>query len=757
MKHPGAALSQAPSILCPLLALALLAPALAAQQTAQHAAQQSTRPLTVEDIYAHGSLLGNPPRGLTWSPDGKHLTYLDGGEMVDLDPGSGKPHVLVSHAKIAMLSNHDISERERDHRARYGQASYIWAPDSSHLLFDSNGRLWLYDLSNGIGLQIAYAGQASGDDPKFSPGGKAISFIRDHALAVVHLRDPGSPTRVLAPAQTSSTRNGQVDWVYEEELDVRSNYFWSPDSKSIAYLQMNEAQIPLYPITDWVPTHPTVYMQRYPQPGDPNPAVRVGVVSAGGGRTQWMHIPIQEGQDYIPRFGWVDRHTLWIETLTRDHQHQTIYFADAHSGDAHPVLEISDDKFLPENYDVSVADGAIILSNWAGGHNHIYLYSYDADNPQSTAKATLVRQLTSGDFDVAKIYRVDHARKLIDYSSNEGNPLQQQIWQVSFAGQRTQLTSSAGTHDATFAPAVAASPVASAFVDRFSTRMRPPTQAVCTVGHGCRVFWQSHALDAFGLRPPIPLEVKARDGSTLYATLLLPAGASSPASVPLILNPYGGPGPQEVADKWAAGLLFDEVLAQHGFAVLHADNRGTGMRGRALAQAAYHNFGPVQLEDQLTVLDDVLAKYPELDPKRLGWWGWSWGGTFTLYAMTHSSRFRAGVAVAPVTDWRDYDSIYTERYLGLPAEDPDAYKDFSVVNSAANLKGRLLLVHGTGDDNVHMENTIQFIQKLIEAQIPYDLQLYPRKTHSIAGPIDRTHLYTRILAHFEQYLMPPVQ
>ncbi len=162
------------------------------------------------------------------------------------------------------------------------------------------------------------------------------------------------------------------------------------------------------------------------------------------------------------------------------------------------------------------------------------------------------------------------------------------------------------------------------------------------------------------------------------------------------------------------------------------------MRGRDFAQAAYHNFGPVQLEDQLTVLDAALAKYPQLDKKRLGWWGWSWGGTFTLYALSHSDRFRAGVAVAPVTDWHNYDSIYTERYMSEPADFADGYKDFSVVNSAGKLHGRLLLVHGTGDDNVHMENSIQFIQQLIEAQIPYDLQIYPRKTHSIAGPDVRT-------------------
>ena len=353
--------------------------------------------------------------------------------------------------------------------------------------------------------------------------------------------------------------------------------------------------------------------------------------------------------------------------------------------------------------------------------------------------------------------RVDLKDKFIDYSSNEGDPLGRQLWQVSFDGARKQLTTAPGFHEGSFAPSGAA------FIDGHSSLAFPPTLSLCQSAEKCNVFWQTHAIDAYHLHPPERIEVKAHDGETLYATLLLPQGANmsatAAASVPLILNPYGGPGVQTVQDRWGQSgeynSLFDELLTQHGFAVLHTDNRGMGSRGRNFAQASYRNFGPVQLEDQLTVLDAVLQKYPQLDGKRLGWWGWSWGGTFTLYAMTHSDRFRAGIAVAPVTDWRNYDSIYTERYLGLPLESAAAYNDDSVINSAANLKGRLLLVHGTGDDNVHIENTIQFVQKLIEANLPYDLQIYPRKTHSIAGADVRTHLYTRILAHFEQYLMPP--
>jgi len=712
-------------------------------------AQAPAKPLTVEAIYAHGPLIGQPPDGLMWSPDAKHLTYLDGGELVDLDPATGKAHVLVSRAKLASLSGASASETDRDHRDRYKMASYLWAPDSAHLLFDSNGRLWLYDLHNGTGVQVGFSGSASGDDPKFSPNGEFVSFIRDHGLAMVRLKDPGMSAAILASSPNQPVLNGEVDWVYEEELEVRSNYFWSPDSKSVAFLQMNEGNVPQYPITDWIPTHATVDQQRYPQPGDANPDVRVGVVNAGGGKTVWVKLPIQAGQDYIPRFGWVDQKTLWIETLTRDHKHRDLYFAEAANGQAHPVVQLSDDKFIDDGYDVTVGAGSIVLTNWTDGHNQLYLYSYDEHKPLD-GMARLERQLTKGEFEVGDVLRVDPAAKIVDYASNEGNVLEQQLWQVGFDGEHKQLSAGPGVHAGNFAPA------GDAFVDRQSTRMDPPTLRLCQSAGKCNVFWTTNAMDAYHLRAPEQLEVKAHDGTTLYATLLLPEGVTSAATVPLIVNPYGGPGPETVENRWGDGLLFDELLAQHGFAVLHADNRGSGMRGRDFAQAAYHNFGPVQLEDQLTVMDAALDKYPQLDKKRLGWWGWSWGGTFTLYALTHSDRFRAGVAVAPVTDWHNYDSIYTERYMSVPAEFPTGYRDFSVVNSAANLKGRLLLVHGTGDDNVHIENSVQFVQKLIEAEIPYDLQIYPRKTHSIAGPDVRIHLFNRILAQFETYLKPPV-
>jgi dipeptidyl-peptidase 4 len=706
------------------------------------------RPVAIEDIYPQQQAT-RPPQGIAWSPDGARLSYIgDKGDLMTAEDGRGISQVLVDRDKMNALNAATTSEHDRNNRARYHQASYIWVPDSKHVVFDSGGQLWFFDLATKTGVEVATTGAGSGDDPKFSPDGAYLSYLRDHNIYVRKLRD-NNPASRLTDSQAGTLLDGDVDWVYEEELDVRSNYFWSPDSRRLAYLQMNESSVPEYPIEDWIPTHATVDRQRYPQPGDPNPTVRLGVVGANGGKTKWINLPIDNGNDYIPRFGWLNAKTLWIETLTRDHKKMTLYFADLSTDGLKPVLTSTDDKFLDESYDLTFFASNFLLTSWRDGHNHIYLYSFDEANPLA-AEANLVRQLTSGNWEVSEISAVNQVTRTVYYLSNEGDPRQQQIWAVGLNGEgKHQVSRSGEWHEPVF------SPNANFFADTISSSMTPPMVDLCSRQTDCQTIWKAPPVDVL-LTPPLDLEFKAADGATtLYGRLVLPPGKTA-ASVPLIVNPYGGPHAQTVTGKWnVRERLFDQVLVQSGFAVLHVDNRGMGGRGRDFAQAAYHDFGPVQLGDQIAALDETLRAYPELDAKRLGWWGWSWGGTFALYALTHSDRFRAGVAVAPVTDWQNYDSIYTERYLGLPVANADGYRDDSVVNSAVNLKGRLLLIQGTGDDNVHFENSIQFIQQLIDADLPYDLQLYPRKTHGIEGAEATTHLFTRIPAHFELYLKQP--
>jgi dipeptidyl-peptidase 4 len=728
-------------------------------------ATQTTPPATTDPAIrtveqANKNLTGTPPQGAAWSPDGKRLTYLASdddttgkpGDIVQIDPTTGHASILATADQLSKLTSADVNEKDSDHRARYGMSSYIWAADSKHLLLDNGGKLWLYDIAAGTGSLIVDTHEGSGDDPKFSPDAANVSYLHNHNLYVHPVAATGKET-ALTSTTPDTLLNGEVDWVYLEELDVRSNYFWSPDSRSIAYLQMDEAKVPQYPITDWIPTHATIDNQRYPQPGDPNPAVRVGIVSAKGGKTRFIEVPFSPNNDYIPRFGWVDANTIYLEVLTRDQQHLNLYFADTHSGKTRLVYTDTDSKYLDFSSDLHILPhGRFLLTSWRDGHTHLYLYSFDEHNPLAT-DAALIHQLTQGNYEVEDVENIDDKSQTVFFTSNEGSPLQNNLWSIKLDGTfKQKLTTGEGFHYTLI------SPDGAHFTDLYSNSTTPPVASLCAIvatanAQSCSVIWHSKpTVAATGVTHTV-VTVTAADGVTkLYGDLTLPTSTTA-ASIPLILNPYNGPTPtSSILNAWG-GQAFNEVLAQHGFAVLDVDSRGTGGRGRDFQQAAYRNFGPVQLSDQLAALDQILARYPQLDAKRIGWWGWSWGGTFTLYAMTHTDRIRAGVAVAPVTDWRNYDSIYTERYLGIPNADPtNVYTIDSPVTSAAKLKGRLLIAQGTGDDNVHMANTIQFIQPLIDAGIPYDLQLFPRKTHSIAGPTARNELFNRILWQFETYL-----
>ncbi|HLG78634.1 MAG TPA: DPP IV N-terminal domain-containing protein, partial [Ktedonobacteraceae bacterium] len=359
----------------------------------------------MSDIFTGRISIGHPPGEMSWSPDGKRAIYIgDHGDMMQMDATTGKTSKLLDHEKLAPIMNVQLNEKDRDHRGRYGEPDYIWAPDSRHLLFDTNGTLWLYDLESATGTEVGQTGQGSGDDPKFSPNGQYISYLHDHNIYVSR---PSGQATAITNTHESTLLNGEVDWVYLEELDVRSNYFWSPDSRQIAYLQMDEASVPQYPIVDWIPTHASVDEQRYPQPGDPNPGVRVGVVSASGGKTTWIKVPFDQGNDYIPRFGWIDPHVVWIEVLTRDHKHLNLYFADTRTGDSRLVLAQNDDKFFDEAYDVHFfAPGEFLITSWRDGHTHIYRYTYVASNPLGS-EAQLAGELERGDYEVGSIKSID--------------------------------------------------------------------------------------------------------------------------------------------------------------------------------------------------------------------------------------------------------------------------------------------------------------------------------------------------------------
>ncbi len=721
-------------------------------------AQSTTPPkqLTIDAIFSEGGLTGRAPETVKWSPDGTKVSFVqrddsgEHGELWYVDTTTGEKKVLVSESKLAQLSpplSKIKDEREKERVTRYHVAAYLWSPDSKHLLFDSQGQLWYFDLDTGTGVQLTSSADPS-DDPKFSPDGKRLAYVRKHNVYVHPVSGEGE-TQVTRDESQDKDKdkdksdkedtilNGEVDWVYAEELSVRSNYFWSPEGRDILYLQMDETRVPTYPIVDWMPTHPHVDAEKYPKAGDPNPVVRLGVVGSGGGKTRWIKLTDDE-DTYVPRFGWIREGWAWAEVLNRKQDTMDLYFIETKSGKARKVLtESVPDAWVnvDDNFRILKSGDRFLWTSWRDGHTHIYLYSFDKQD-LSRADVKLERQVESGDYEVLEIGGVDEQSGTVYFSANKGDPRRVQLFSAKLDGSGMQaLSTEEGSTTGDF------SDDAKHYVETHSDTLQTPRLSVCAIGGSCQKIWEAHDVADYNLVAPKYLEFKADDGTTLYGSLTLPPNVDSNQKLPLIVYVYGGPAGQTVRKAWGGTTeLFHQMLVKEGFAIFTVDNRGTPNRGKKFSAALRGQFGGVELKDQLSALDQLEPQFPQLDPTRVAFWGWSNGGSMTLYGLTHSSRFKAGISVAPVTSQRNYDSIYTERYMGLPKDNARGYDD-SIVSAAGNLHGSLFLAHGTSDDNVHFQNTVQMTDALIKAGKVFRLMIYPNKTHGISGTAARTHLF----------------
>ena len=730
--------------------------ALLLSSTAQ-AQTSAPKRLTIEQIFAEGGITGRAPETVKWSPDGTKVSFVqrddtgEHGELWYVDITTGEKKVLVSEIKLAQLAPpasriHD--EREKERLTRYHVAAYNWSPDSKHLLFDSQGQLWYYSLDTGTAVQLTSSPDPS-EDPKFSPDGKRLAYVRKHNLFVRSVSEDGGEHALtrdekekakaadLIPGTEADILNGEVDWVYAEELAVRSNYFWSPEGHDVLFLRMDETRVPTYPITDWLPIHPRVDLEKYPKAGDPNPVVRLGVVGGNGGKVRWIKLT-DDDDIYIPRFGWIREDWAWAEVLNRWQDEMDLYFIDTKSGRSRKVLtESAPGAWVNVNDDFRIlkSGSRFLWTSWRDGHTHIYLYSFTAPLPLST-DAKVERELESGDYEVIEVSGVDEKSGTVYFIANKDDPRQQRLFSVNLDGTGMQsLSPEPGSYAATFADD------GSHFVQTHSATLMPPQISVCATGGVCQKIWEGRSIADYAPIAPQSLQFKADDGTVLYGYLILPRNSDPGQKIPLIVHIYGGPAGQTVENTWGGtNALFHQLLANEGFAIFSVDNRGTPNRGKKFSTATRRQSGGVELKDQLAALDQLFPQFPQLDPTRTAIWGWSNGGSMTLYALTHSDRFKAGISVAPVTNWRDYDSIYTERYMSLPKDNPSGYDD-SIVSAAGNLNGSLLLVHGTSDDNVHVQNSIQMVDALIKAGKQFRLMMYPNKTHGIAGPAARTQLF----------------
>jgi len=741
---------------CGLLACALLR--FAGPLRIESAAAQQTgggqNQLTVERIYSAPSLSGRVLRDTVWSSDGKQLSYLDNGsggpEIWGVDAASGQRHVLVDARHLRDVLLPPASRGQQTGLGRLSPPQYLWAPGGQALLFISARELFWYELKSGSAKKLfgeaegkASAGEAADiDDAKISPDGHWVSFLRNHDLWVVSVA--GGEPRQLTRGGSEELRNGELDWVYPEELDLETAYWWAPDSSKIALLRLDESAVEKYPLVNELSYGGALTEERFPAAGSPNPVARVGVVDAMGGDVRWM----DTGSDpsaLLARVRWLpDSRRVAIERLNRVQNHLELLFADAASGKCETVLTEQDKYWINLSDDLHfMADGRRFLwSSERSGFRHLYLY--DISGKQTA-------QITRGDWEIENVANVDEQGQAVYFTSTQKSPIERQFYRVALGGgEPVELTHDHGTHEVSMAPD------GKHFLDTYSTAMTPPEQRLYNADGSIVATLEENKVAELGtyhFQPVEFLTVPGADGTPLDAAMIKPEGFDARRKYPVIVHLYGGPHGQEVRDAWeGSNLLWHELMAEKGFVIFIVDNRGTAGRGHNFETPIYHHFGSVELADQLAGVK-WLSSQPYIDSSRVGIWGWSFGGYMTCVAMLRGGGiFKAGFAGAPVTDWRRYDTIYTERYMGTPQENAEGYRDSSPVNYASGLEGKLLVAHATGDDNVHFSNSVALAEKFVEAQKYAEFLIYADRGHGISDSAARIHVFNRATQFFVENL-----
>jgi dipeptidyl-peptidase-4 len=708
-------------------------------------AQPPTRgkEFTINDIFVAGKFSTRSVRGVQWIGSGKAFSYLETDSSTKrtnvwkYDVASGKRSTIVDATALVL--------KQGDEPLRI--QNYKWSPDERTILFTgtlasrgtkSGGQAYLYDLTSKKFTQLT-----NSDEEqlifKYSPDGRKVGFVRANNLFVVDLAS-GKETQLTFDGK-EHVLNGHFDWVYEEEFGIIEGWHWSPDSKSIAYWQLDENRVPEFPIIDFLPLHQEVNRMRYPKAGDPNSIVRIGIVSIERATTVWADIgaPFDSTQDvYIPRVAWTnDPNILAVQRLNRHQTNLDLLFVDARTGASRVVLTESDTACIHVNGGslrfLSNPNSFIWLSE-RDGFWHIFLYRMDG---------TLERQLTQGKWEVDQVIGFDERRGIAYFTANIASPTESELYSVKLDGTGfRRVTKEKGSHS------INMSPDCSTFLDTYSNANTPPVttlrsmdgSVVRTVQDGTPA-----ALSEYQISQKTFFTFTTSDGVELNGWMIKPPDFDPSTKYSVLLYVYGGPGSQTVLNAWDGGYFaWNQLLAQKGYILVSIDNRGTGARGRAFRISTYKHLGKWETHDQIEGVN-YLSTLPYVDATRIGMWGWSYGGYMTLMALTDASDvFKVGVSVAPVTHWKFYDTIYTVRYMLTPAENSDGYEESAPVKRAGNLRGRLLLIHGTADDNVHWQNSVTMVDRLIKEGKQFETAFYPGGMHGIGGGNVRAQLFTKI-------------
>ena len=710
-------------------------------------AAQRGSDLTVDAI-THGAFTGARMPDPQWLADGS--AYLD---LRPVAGGGGGSEIVRVNAVTGATTVAATAQALSSNGTPLTVESIVTARDGGKvLLFHSSVRVWrqntrgVYDVLDVASGKVTPLSTAPGLQlfAKFSPDGRRVAFGRANNLFVTDLTT--REERALTNDGSDTITNGTSDWVYEEELSIRDAFRWSPDSKRLAFWRFDQSPIPVFPMLDELSEQAKMIPLRYPRPGAPNSKVTVGVVDADTRATTWLHTGDGE---YIAAMAWAGPDSLVVQRMPRTQNRIDLLMLSAASGDGRTVLTERDSAWVDIDEETPrwVANGTMFL--WASersGWRQYYLYKRDG---------SLVRRVTRDGIDISSLAGVDEKRGFIYALAAAPTPMQRQLFRYPLkGGAEMRVTTEPGTHH------VHISPDGGAMVDLASSAQFPNAATLVSLSPG----GTRHVLEANAelrerlarmTRAPEFFQLPLPDGSKLNAFRILPPDFDSTRKYPVLMYVYGGPGSQTVVDEFGGDrYLWHEMLARKGIIVVSVDNHGTGARGAQFRTVVYQHLGIHESDDQIAAAK-WLGAQPWVDASRIGIWGWSYGGYMTaMTSFRGGSLFRAAISVAPVTDWRLYDNIYTERYMRTPAENKAGYDNGAPLKYVSGLTATYLLVHGTGDDNVHPQNSIQLIDKLEAANKQFQLMLYPSRTHSISGGNSRTHLFTLLTNFVEQNLGP---
>lgn len=711
--------------------------------------------VTLQDV-ANGTYRAQSIQGLKPMLDGEHYTQIskDHKRIVKYSFKTGKEVATIFD--VATARNHKLKNFD----------DYIMSPDESLILIQTETKpiyrrsftavYYIYNVRNRTLEPLSNNGPQQ--VPLFSPDSHQIAFVRNNNIYLIKLLFGNSESQVTKDGEYNKVLNGIPDWVYEEEFSYNRAFDFSADSKMIAYVRFDESQVPMYsfpwykgmaPEKTEYTTYPGSYDYKYPKAGVVNSKVSVHSFDIKSRVTRKMELPV-DSDGYVPRIKFTDApEKLAIMTLNRHQNRFDLYMANPRSAICKVAIRDEAEQYIKEQAysDIAFYPEHIVMMSERDGYNHLYLY---------TIGGNLVKQITKGEFEVKDFLGWDQKANVFYYTSNEGSPLRTAVYKIDGKGKKTKLSTRTGTNSALFSKNL------NYYINTYSSAQTPTLITLNNnKGQEMVTLLDNKELKSKTAQLNMPTKeffsFKTSEGVELNGWMMKPANFNPSKKYPVIMHQYSGPGSQQVLDKWGIGSfgdggMFEAVMCDKGYIMVCVDGRGTGGRGAAFEKCTYLSIGVKEATDQAEAAK-YLSTLPYVDGSRIGIWGWSYGGYNTLMSMSEGSgAFKAGVAIAAPTDWRFYDSVYTERFMRTPKENGDGYQASSAISRASKLKGKLLLIHGSADDNVHLQNFMEYSEALVQANIQFDTQIYTNRNHSIFGGNTRNHLMNRVANFFLQNL-----